>query len=141
MAGKRTQPDAAAAETAEEESVGAIGDTGPDADAVAEQQEKADKAEAKRESQAEKAEGLKSVPEGAAAPNEKVTPSGETQFRQAWLIENAYPVLGVPPWEVVGAFHGNDQEYLTVDEAQKVLDAYRERVVTVHPLDAEEVAS
>jgi hypothetical protein len=74
-------------------------------------------------------------------PTRSSTRSGETQFRQAWLIENAYPVLGVPPWEVVGAFHGSDQEYLTVDEAHKVIAAYRERVVTVHPNDAEEVAS
>lgn len=123
-----------------DEPTSTAGDSGPDATQVAAQQAEAEQAEERRARQVEKAEALKSVPEGAAAPNEKSARSGDTAFRQDWLVENAYNVLGVPPFEVVGAFYGWGQEYVTVSEAQKKIEEYRARVVTVHPDDAEEVA-
>lgn len=123
-----------------DEPTSATADTGPDAEKVEEQQAEEATAQERRARQVERAESLKSVPEGAAAPNEKSTRSGETAFRQEWLVENAYNVLDVPPFEVVGAFYGWGQEYVTVAEAKQKIEEYRARVVTVHPDDAEEVA-
>jgi hypothetical protein len=137
VAGKRTEPSDAAAQTGEEP-VSTVGDTGPDADLAADQMASEEKAEAKREREAERAESLKSVPEGAAAPNEKLLRSGETVFRQQWLIDNAWNVLNIPPFEVAGAFHGVEQEYLSVKDAERLVDDYRTRVVNVDP--SEEVA-
>jgi hypothetical protein len=94
----------------------------------------------KRARQQEQAAELKSVPEGALAPTEKTTRSGETTFARQWLIDNAQNVLGYDGHVVVGALHGDDREYLTVKETTKAIESWLGSVVSVDPNETEEAA-
>jgi uncharacterized membrane protein YdbT with pleckstrin-like domain len=114
--------------------------TGPDEEQVRDQQADEARAAERRQAQTERAATLKSVPEGAAAPTEKQTRSGDTSFQQEWLVANAWNVLGYEPHVVTGAFHGWAKEYVTPEEATKRIEEWLNTTVTVHPDDQEEVA-
>lgn len=121
----------AAASTAESEAAAREGE----AEQVEEQMAEEESAAVKREAQAQRAAQLKSVPEGALAPTEKTTRSGETQFQRDRLIREAQPLLGYDSHVVVGALHGDSREYLTVDQAKSRIEEWLSTVVTVHPDD------
>lgn len=102
-----------------------------EAEVVAEQQEEAARAEERRAREAERAAGLKSVPEGALPPTEKQPRGGgDTQFARQWLLDNADSVLGHPKYVVAGALHLDESEYMTVAEARDKIERWLQSEIT-----------
>lgn len=134
MAKAKETDAAASAERAEDAREG-------EAERAEEQMGEEEEAAAKREREAERALNLKSVPDGALAPTEKVNSKGETQFAREWLIANSQGVLGHDSHVVVGALHGDSDEYMTVAQATKKIDTWLNTEVTFDPNEEREEAS
>lgn len=92
---------------------------------VEEQVAAADKAEDRRERQAQrKADALKNYPEDADPPSQVNTKDG-TAYSVERLIEDAPTMLGVPRHVATGAFHLEPDNYHTIDEAKKIVEAWK----------------
>lgn len=102
-------------------------DRADEAEAAEDQAETAAEAEERRERERERASGLKSVPEGAGPPTEKTTRAGDTQFARDRLIAEGAALTGYEPHVLAGALHEVDKEYLTVAEANKLVEQWLQR--------------
>lgn len=107
-----------------------------EADAVAEQTEQMQKATDKAAAEVEKVEGLKSTPEGSAAPTER-TVSGEQKYARERLIEEAYDFVGHPPHVVAGALATVPDAYLSRDETTKAVEEFLEAPSYTTPITPE----
>lgn len=102
-------------------------------DLVEEQTEAAETAEQKRERQSARAQELRSVPEGAAAPTEKTARGGDTQFSRSRFLDPAEgPALtGYAHHVIAGALHLDDAEYQSVESVQGKVEAWLQTEVGV----------
>lgn len=130
MARSRTQP--STTPDAETSTEAQLSEREGEAEAQAEEMAEAAKAAEKRERQQDKAADLKSVPEGALPPTEKIA-GKETIFAQGWLIDHAEDVLGYPAHVAAGALHFVEDEYLGIDEAKQHIERWLKSEDTTTP--------
>lgn len=100
-----------------------------EAEQVREAAEEAEAAEEKRAKEMEKAASLKSYPDDAGGPPAQKDKGGETAYSHERLIGEAEDFLGQPSHVVAGALHGVEDAYLTVQEAESLVDDFLNREV------------
>lgn len=124
MANDKAKASPAQAETTTEAALSERGDA--ERELVEEQAAAAETAEERRTRQAERAQELKSVPDGAQAPTEKSTRGGDTTFARSRFLDPVEgPALtGHPHHVIVGALHLDDQEYQSVEDVQKKIETW-----------------
>jgi hypothetical protein len=93
------------------------------AEAVEMLQEEEESAAEKRGRQAERAADRKGYPDDAGTP-QQVKRGGDTAYAVQRLIDDGEGLLGHPPHVVAGAMYGVDKEYLTADEARKLVEQW-----------------
>lgn len=98
-------------------------------EAVAEEAQAAER----REAQSDKAAELKSVPEGALAPLEKLGQDGTVSYAHDYLIAHALELTGHPSHVMVGALYGSTKEYISAADATKLADTWLDTEITTTP--------
>lgn len=103
-------------------------DRSGEADAVAAQVAKGERAAEKRREQAD-AEQQRTPGAEAPPPERRRRGNADVAHSHARLIEYSNDYLGVPRHVMAGALHEAPQEYVTVDKARELVDAFLNREV------------
>lgn len=89
---------------------------------VEEQAEAVEAAQERRATERQKASARKGVPRDSDTPSELPSRGGEKKYSVERLTQDSIGFLGVESHIVAGALHEVDKEYLTLDEAETLVN-------------------
>lgn len=66
----------------------------------------------------------------SAPPSSEIERDGVTKFERSWVLRHAQALTGHQQHIVVGALHGNDQDYFSADEVKSLVEKWLGQKVT-----------